>query len=69
MSRSLKKPYLNDQQNGRSKKPKKASVRAIRQLPLDKTPKNGKSYKKQYNSWDIRDFNFYSPEIKKAHRK
>jgi hypothetical protein len=69
MSRSFKKPYYTDQQNSCTKFIKRQASKNIRNLRLDQTPKNGKSYKKQFNSWDIRDWSFHSPKDKKAYRK
>jgi len=69
MSRSRKKPYFTDQQNGSTKFPKRKANRAVRNKPEDEAPQNGKAYRKESNSWDIRDFSFRCPELKKAYRK
>ena len=67
MSRSYKKPYYTDQQGGSTQKVKRAAARVLRSTPLDDIP-SGKVYRKYYNSWDIRDYSFYSKD-KKATRK
>lgn len=83
MSRSKKKPYHTDQQNSRGSKSaasrsvlakrdaNRAVRRAMKQAIEDPTKHlaNGKSYRKASNSWDIRDWSFYSPKDKKAYRK
>lgn len=71
MSRSTRKPYFTQQQfhNKHAKRSKRSANRAIRNLPEDETPANGKAYRKQYQSWDIRDWSFHSPNDKKAYRK
>lgn len=69
MSRSWKKPYFTDQQNSHTKTTKRKANRVIRDLPKDEAPHNGKSYRKFYNSWYIRDWSFHCPNMKKAYRK
>lgn len=80
MSRSLKKPYYTDQQRGgggskrRSKLAKRRANRAIRVASKkaleDETSDgaDGKAYRKESCSWNIRDWSFYSKEPK-ARRK
>lgn len=69
MSRSRKAPYITAQSTGCSKLPKRKANKAVRSLSNESTPKNGKAYKKESCSWNINDFSFYSPKIKKAFRK
>ena len=67
MSRSYKKPYITEQNKGHPKRgtDKRIAARAVRSS--DEVP-NGKAYRKFSNSWDIRDWSFYS-EDHKARRK
>jgi len=69
MSRSRRKPYYTDQQNTSTKDVKRSANKAIRHLKPDAAPANGKSYRKYFNSWDIRDWAFHEPKDKKAYRK
>lgn len=69
MSRSYRKPYLTDQQRGRTREVKRKANRAIRNKPEDEAPANGKQYRKEYESWNIRDYSFPDPKNKKAYRK
>ena len=69
MSRSHKKPYYTDQQKGDTKIIKRSANRTIRQLEYKDTPKQGKSYRKEFCSYSIRDWSFHSPKDKKAYRK
>jgi hypothetical protein len=70
MSRSYKKPYFTDQQNSSdNKQSKRRANRAIRNMSEDEAPQNGKAYRKEYCSWNIRDYSIHSPNIKKAYRK
>lgn len=70
MSRSRRKPYFTDQQSSSvAWQSKRAANRRIRQLEVDEAPSRGKQYKKEYCSWDIRDWSFHSPLDKKAYRK
>lgn len=62
MSRSYKKPYLSDQYTPG----KKSANRAVRRT---KDVADGKSYKKVYCTWNIRDWSFYCPTNPKARRK
>lgn len=67
MSRSRKKPYITDQQKGgRSRPAKRQAARAVRQT--EDTPANGRAYRKEFCSWNIRDWSFYSRDPK-ARRK
>lgn len=68
MSRSTKKPFYTDQQNGSSGFIKRKASRAVRATKLEDTPKSGKSYRKVFNPWQIRDWSFFSSEPK-AKRK
>lgn len=66
MSRSTKRPFITDQQRGCSKKAKRNATRKVRK---SKDVANGSAYKKESCSWNIRDYSFFCPQIKKAHRK
>lgn len=70
MSRSYRKPYFTDQQrnNRASRESKRRANRAIRQKSATEAPADGKQYRKEFNSWDIRDWAFHSTEPK-ARRK
>jgi hypothetical protein len=70
MSRSRRKPYFTDQQNYRGVcRSKRDAVKTIRRLDLDDTPANGKGYRKEFESWNIRDWSFHAPKDKRAYRK
>lgn len=69
MSRSKRKPYFTDQQNCSTKFTKRRASRRVRDLYLDQVPQSGSNYKKESNSYDIRDWSFHSPTNKKAYRK
>jgi hypothetical protein len=79
MSRSTKKPYYTDQQSsgrGSAKIAKRNAnqvVRSADKKACEEDPKaetaNGKAYRKESCSWDIRDWSFHSPKDKKAYRK
>jgi hypothetical protein len=77
MSRSRKRPYLTDQQSGGYwlKQAKRGANRAVRQAmkAAAKDAKfdlaDGKSYRKLYSSYDIRDWSFHCPKDRKAYRK
>lgn len=70
MSRSYKKPYITDQQGSTiTRFLKRNASRAIRTLPVDETPAKGKAYRKEFDSWNIRDWSFHAPDQKKAFRK
>ena len=60
MSRSYKKyAYCSDGENGRAKSGKKFANKKVRRTKFNELPKKGKSYKKVYPQWDIRDYKFY----------
>jgi hypothetical protein len=69
LSRSYKKPYYTDQQNGCTRDIKRIAARSIRTIPQDETPQSGKSYRKVFDPWNIRDWSFHAPKDKKAYRK
>lgn len=70
MSRSQRKnPYFTDQQNQCTKLAKRQANRVVRDLPLEATPKSGKSYTKESCSWSIRDWSSYAPSFRKARNK
>lgn len=66
MSRSKRAPVITDQQNGSTKKVKRLAARAVRN---SKDVASGGAYKKEYSSYDIRDWSFYCPKNPKASRK
>lgn len=66
MSRSYRKPYFTDQMNGRTKEVKRRATRKVRKV---KDVSSGKAYTKYSESWEIRDYSFYSPDKPKARRK
>lgn len=68
MSRSTKKPIFTDQQKSRAGKlAKRQANRSVRDSK--ETPANGKAYRKESCSWNIRDWSFYDPKNPKAYRK
>lgn len=71
MSRSRRKhPYITDQQYSRvNKQRKRWANKAVRDTVLDNTPKSGAAYKKESNSYDIRDYSFFEPDNRKARNK
>jgi hypothetical protein len=79
MSRSRKKPYLTDQQTNGSDRVRLAKRRANRRVRAadkravrgDVTAEvaDGKAFRKESCSWDIRDFSIHAPELAKARRK
>lgn len=70
MSRSTKKPFVTDQQRGtRAKSSKREANKAIRNKASTEEVGKGKTYKKEYNSWNIRDYSFHMPKDPKAKRK
>lgn len=76
MSRSKKKPYHTDQQNGCTKRVKRDANRAVRAANKKAckesekdTLADGKAFRKASCSWNIRDFSFHDPKNKKAYRK
>jgi hypothetical protein len=68
MSRSRRKPYCTDQQrnNKASRTSKRAAARAVRHAK--DAPADGKAYRKEFCSWNIRDWSFPSNDPK-ARRK
>ena len=84
MSRSIKKPYLTQQQrsrksaNGQSNSSywKRKANRAVRKANKQACEENeaeelkdGKSYRKASCSYNIRDWSFHDPKNPKAKRK
>jgi hypothetical protein len=77
VSRSKKKPVWTDQNRGKpgyglAKRKANRKVRAKGKLAL-KAPSreiaSGKAYRKVSESYDIRDWSFYSPTDRKVRRK
>jgi len=69
MSRSKKAPIATQGYGGvYRKQAKRQAAKAVRNKKLDETPKNGKAYKKEYNSWNICDWKF-KDSSKKGTRK
>lgn len=64
MSRSYKKPYVRDKSNAR--RGKKHAAKTVRNT---EDVGSGGTYKKYFESWNISDFNFYSPSHPKWKRK
>lgn len=76
MSRSKKKPFITDQQSGCTKEIKRKAnrkVRAANKKACKQSEKDeladGKSYRKTFESWSIRDYSFHCPKMPKAYRK
>lgn len=70
MSRSKRAPYHTQGYKGDArKKSKREAAKAVRNQPDDEAPKSGSAFKREYNSWDICDWKFYSPLDKKVRRK
>lgn len=84
MTRSRKKPVYTDQQGSRGSKStpsrsvgaKRAANKAVRQANkkaakgvVENEVVSGKGYRKVSDSWDIRDWAFWSPKDKRAYRK
>ena len=79
MSRSTKKPHYTDQQasgRGSAKVAKRQANRVVRadnkkacQEEPDAETADGKAYRKESCSWDIRDWSSHCPKDKKAYRK
>lgn len=63
MSRSYKAPYVGQKQD---KKDKRLAARRVRYKA--KSPEeaiaDGKSFRKESNPWDIKDWSFYSDDAK-----
>lgn len=67
MSRSYRKPYATEGYGSKTRKiTKRKANRAVRR---SKNIKDGMSYKKEYNSWDIVDYKFYIPNDRKFRNK
>lgn len=85
MSRSYKKPFITDQQASRKPDKSRASasvnakrsanqaVRRANKKACKEDPKaelaDGKAYRKESCSWNIRDYSFHCPKDPKAKRK
>ena len=77
MSRSRRKPYITDQNRGKPQHgvAKRLANRAVRHANKrgiespEQAPVSGKAYRKESNSWDIRDWAFHDPKNPKATRK
>lgn len=82
MARSRRKPYYTDQQTnspGRQGRVALAKRRANRKVRAEGKKAvegrdeadiaDGASFKKVHESWDIRDWSFYTPNDPKAKRK
>ncbi|HEY5236385.1 MAG TPA: hypothetical protein VIJ14_09425 [Rhabdochlamydiaceae bacterium] len=78
MSRSTKKPYYTDQQSSGkgSKEAKRQANRVLRNAnkkaceeESEAETADGKAYRKESCSWNIRDWSSHSPKDKKAYRK
>lgn len=69
MSRSRRKPFITDQQGGKTKFIKRRASRQVRITSIDESPSDGSNYKKEFESYNIRDYSFHSPTNKKAYRK
>ena len=67
MSRSKRKPYYTDYSKNYTKWAKRQANKVIRKIKFNLS--NGKSFKKLYCSWNIRDWISYSPDDSKAYRK
>lgn len=72
MSRSRKKPYHADRNPFMKRKAnqqvRRENKKTSRELDSEDLP-SGKSYKKVFNSYDIKDWSFHDPNNKKAYRK
>lgn len=69
MTRSTKKPYFKDHTPGAKQKANKKVRRSGKKIETLEDIANGKAYTRVYESWDISDYSFHFPEIKKAYRK
>lgn len=84
MSRSTKKPIYTDQQQGRKsasapssstfqKRKANRKIRAANKKVIEGVETEevsaGSAFRKFYESWNIRDWTFWSPKDKKAYRK
>lgn len=69
MSRSRKKPYIIIPKRSKYKAyNKRLFNKRLRRLPID-IPFSYSSFRKYNQSWDIKDYIIYSPNIPKAYRK
>lgn len=64
MSRSIKAPFYSDANRGRKKEKRFANKRVRRREAVS----NGKSYRKVYESWRIKDWSYQSNEPKAARK-
>ena len=71
MSRSRRQPFATESYGKRCRgKAKRAAARAVRQQDVGSDiPKKPSSYKKLYNSWNICDYSFYTPNNYRFRRK
>lgn len=73
MSRSRRAPFtvgrINNGKREANRKVRRQNKKACNKHDLADTPVNNSGYKRYYSSWDIIDYVFYSPDIKKASRK
>lgn len=70
MSRSRRRsPYFTDQQNGNTIFVKRRASRVVRDIKQEDAPQDGGNYKKESESWSIRDWSSYQPKNPKAWRK
>lgn len=69
MSRSRRKyPYITDQNRGKPQY-QRAKRQASAKIRKEEDIGNGGSYKKHFDSWNIRDWSFYDDKNPKAKRK
>lgn len=66
MSRSTKAPIYKD---AATKFMKRKASRKVRALKDGETPAHGKQYRKEFNSYNLSDYSFYSPKDPKSRRK
>jgi hypothetical protein len=57
MSRSKREPYWNERLKNGAKFGKRKANKTVRQLKKGDLPKNGAAFKKEHESWDIKDVN------------
>jgi len=70
MSRSRRKPYWTEGYDGKARKTlKRAANKRVRSKPVESSVEEGGAYKKEYESWHIRDWSFHDPKNPKARRK
>lgn len=69
MSRSKRAPIYTQGYGGKTRTwSKRQANKAVRRAEKSSIP-SGKSYKKEYSSWDIVDWKFYCKTDKKVRRK